>query len=261
METLVEEILSFISGRADSNVSALPVSYSFGAGMMATVNPCGFALLPAYISLFLGGSEEAELETQPVPRLLRAVLLSLVVTSGFVLLFGSVGLVIAAGGNFLTDAMDWAGLIIGVALTLFGLWLLLTHNNMYSGLAARLANKVDPGRSGSMRSFFMFGIAYGVASLSCALPIFLLVVVSSLVAGEFVNGLVQFISYALGMGAVIMFLTIGTALFKGVAAGYMRKLIPWVERASPVMVVLAGVFIVYYWLTIGELGEEIQAIF
>lgn len=260
METLVEEILSFISGTANSNVSALPVSYSFGAGMMATVNPCGFALLPAYISLFLGTSEDDQSNIRPLSRLLRAILLSLVVTSGFVLLFGTVGLVIAAGGNFLTDAMDWAGLIIGIALTLFGLWLLLSRNQLYVGVAMRLANKIDSGGTDSFKSFFMFGIAYGVSSLSCALPVFLLVVVSSLVAGQFVNGLVQFVSYALGMGTVIMFLTIGTALFKGVTAGYLKRLIPWVERTSPLLVVLAGVFIVYYWLTIGELGGEIKGI-
>ncbi|MGA7671260.1 MAG: hypothetical protein WBW04_12620, partial [Nitrolancea sp.] len=32
---------------------ALPLGYAFGAGMVAAVNPCGFALLPAYLGLYL----------------------------------------------------------------------------------------------------------------------------------------------------------------------------------------------------------------
>jgi cytochrome c biogenesis protein CcdA len=35
----------------------LPFGYSFGAGMVSTVNPCGFSLLPAYLSLYLGGED------------------------------------------------------------------------------------------------------------------------------------------------------------------------------------------------------------
>ncbi len=260
MEALVEQIIGFISGNAESKISALPVTYSFAAGMIATINPCGFALLPAYLSLFLGRPEDAEAENTPVRRFLKSILLSLVVTAGFVLMFGAVGLIIAAGGNFLTDAIDWAGLIIGIALTSFGLWLLVTRNKLYSGLVQRFASKIDPGQSTNLRSFFVFGIAYGVASLSCALPIFLVVVVSALVSGKFVSGLVQFVSYALGMGTVLMILTVSTAVFKGVANDYVKKLIPWVERTTPILVMLAGMFIVYYWLSIGGLGKEIQKI-
>ncbi len=193
-------------------------------------------------------------------RLLPAGVLSLVVTAGLVLMFGIVGLIIAVGGNFLTDAMDWAGLVIGVVLTLLGIWLLVTRNKIYSGAAQRLAAKIDPGRSSSLRAFFLFGIAYGIASLSCALPIFLSVAVGALVAGEYLTGLLRFVTYALGMGTVLMILTISTALFKGAVNDYVKKLMPWVERLTPILVIVAGIFIVAYWLTIGGLGEHIPLI-
>ena len=54
-ETFVEEVISLVSNNGESVISALPVAHSFGAGMIATINPCGFALLPAYLSLFLEG--------------------------------------------------------------------------------------------------------------------------------------------------------------------------------------------------------------
>ena len=193
-------------------------------------------------------------------RLLPAGVLSLVVTAGLVLMFGIVGLIIAVGGNFLTDAMDWAGLVIGVVLTLLGIWLLVTRNKIYSGAAQRLAARIDPGRSSSLKAFFLFGIAYGIASLSCALPIFLSVAVGALVAGEYLTGLLRFVTYALGMGTVLMILTISTALFKGAVNDYVKKLMPWVERLTPILVIVAGLFIVAYWLTIGGLGEHIPLI-
>ncbi|MGD9755164.1 MAG: cytochrome c biogenesis protein CcdA, partial [Acidimicrobiia bacterium] len=31
-----------------------PLALAFAAGMLATVNPCGFAMLPAYLSYFVG---------------------------------------------------------------------------------------------------------------------------------------------------------------------------------------------------------------
>lgn len=35
----------------------LPMGYAFGAGMVSTVNPCGFAMLPAYLSLYMGAKD------------------------------------------------------------------------------------------------------------------------------------------------------------------------------------------------------------
>ena len=261
MEQLIEQFLGSISGRTAAVVFLLPVSYAFGAGMMATVNPCGFALLPAYISLYMGGEVHEAVEGNPVARLLRALLISLVVTLGFVLLFGSAGLIIRSGGYFLTGVMPWAGLVVGLLMVLLGLWLLVGKNQLYAGLAMRMSAKVNTGRSGGVYSYFMFGLAYGLASLSCALPIFLIVVGSSLAAEGFLTGLLQFVSYALGMGAVLTVLTLGTAFFKGVVAGYLRSSMAYVERASALLIVLAGTFIVYYWITIGELGESIQGFF
>ena len=261
MEQLVEQLLGSVSGTAATVVFALPVSYAFAAGMIATVNPCGFALLPAYMSIYLGGNTDGGVEGEPLGRLLKALLISLMVTLGFVLLFGSVGVIIAASGHFLTNVMPWSGLFVGIIMVLLGLWLLVGKNTIYAGLAVRLSERVHPGRSRGLFSFFTFGIAYGVASLSCTLPIFLIVVGSSLAANGFLIGLFQFISFALGMGTVLMVLTLGTALFKGAVASHLRGFMPYIERASAVLVVLAGSFIVYYWLTIGELGGSIQDLF
>ena len=49
----------------------------------------------------------------------------------------------------------------------------------------------------SVLGFFLFGMAFGAISMSCTLPIFLMVVGSSIAAGDFTDGLFQFVSYDL----------------------------------------------------------------
>jgi cytochrome c biogenesis protein CcdA len=261
VEHFLESILALVANLADSIVDPLPVGYAFGAGMVATVNPCGFALLPAYIAFYLGDNPHGSDRERLPSRLLKSLLISIMVTLGFVLLFGAVGLVISSGGRFIVDAMPWAGLAVGVLMLALGAWLFAGKRSFYLGAATRLSARINVGKGGSIPSYFLFGVAYGIASLSCTLPIFLIVVVSSLTGSSFVSGMTQFVSYSLGMGATLMVLTVGIAVFKGVAATYMRRIVPYVERASAGMVTLAGIFIVYYWLTIGELGESIQGFF
>ncbi len=55
------------------------------------------------------------------------------------------------------------------------------------------------------------------------------------------------------MGLVIMALTIGMAFFKGSMVGMLRKALPYIQPFGSVLMVLAGTYIVFYWLTIGGL--------
>src|SRR5574337_837098 len=153
----------------------LPLGYAFGAGMVAAVNPCGFAMLPAYLGLYLGRDEERFAQASALQRFAQALTVAAAVSAGFVVLFGVTGLVIGAGGYFVVSAFPWIGLSIGVLLVALGLWL-LAGRTLSTGLTEQVAAHLSaPGQKG-IRGFFVFGIAYGTASLSCTLPIFLGVV-------------------------------------------------------------------------------------
>jgi len=133
-----------------------------------------------------------------------------------------------------------------------GIWL-LAGKKLYTSLGARAAAKVgDPAQRG-IGSFFLFGVTYALASLSCTLPIFLVVAAGALAAGGILSGLFQFLSYALGMGAVIVALTLAIVTFKGVLVGVLQRGMVYVERASGVLMVVAGLYLLYYWLFIGRL--------
>ncbi|MGH3087576.1 MAG: cytochrome c biogenesis CcdA family protein [Rubrobacteraceae bacterium] len=227
----------------------LPFGFAFGAGIVAAVNPCGFAMLPAYLSLYLGSQEEGFEKRSTVGRAARAVVIGGVVSLGFVLLFGLAGVIVAAGGSVILSTMPWVGTIIGAALILLGVWL-LAGRTIYTGVFERLAERVGDPKDMSIRGFFLFGLAYGLASLSCTLPVFLAVMGGSLTAGSFGSGAGQFASYGLGMTSVLILLTLALALFKAGVVSRLRSFVPYVQIVSALLLVFAGGYIIYYWLPV-----------
>ncbi len=248
METQIEisQWLGLLAG-------LLPFGYAFGAGMVSAVNPCGFAMLPVYLSLYLGAKDNDFRKKSIVFRMAKAFWIALVVTAGFGLLFGLVGAIVSAGGTFLMGIMPWLSVVVGFGLIFLGTWMLLGHT-LSSHFFLAAAGKISDPRQMSVLGFFLFGIAFGATSLSCTLPIFLMVVGSSITAGDFIGGLFQFISYILGMGSVMLVLTLGIAVVKeGVVVGALRKILPYVQKISAVLLLIAGGYIVYYWLSSGLL--------
>ncbi len=248
----VEGLSSEASRRLGDVSLLLPFGIAFAAGMVSTVNPCGFPMLPAYLAMYVGSGEDAELQPSTVNRLGKAVLVGGVVTAGFVLLFGLAGVVIGAGARSVLGAVPWIGMSIGVLLALAGAWL-LSGGKIYSGLAQKAAARIGDPTQVSVRGFFLFGIAYATASLSCTLPIFMAVTGISLASGGSLGSIGQFLLYALGMGSVILVLTLGIALFKGTIVKGLRELLPYIQPAGAGFMILAGAYIVFYWLTAGGL--------
>ncbi len=238
------------AGRAatglDRFAAWLPLGYAFGAGMVAAVNPCGFALLPTYLGHYLGDDTGDEARGSTAARLGRAVGIGAALTASFVALFGAAGLLLRVAATALVGALPWLGLAVGVGLLLAG-GLLLSGGAVSSGLGARLAAPLSKtARVAGYRGYLAYGLAYGLASLSCTLPIFLAVVGGSLTAGGLGTGSAQFLLYALGMGSVLTALTLAAALVKAVAFAGIRRLLRYVEPASAVLLLLAGAYIIYY---------------
>jgi cytochrome c biogenesis protein CcdA len=96
-------------------------------------------------------------------------------------------------------------------------------------------------------------MAYGVCSLSCTLPIFLVVVGSALVTRGFAASFGQFVSYSLGMGSVLLAVTLGAAFFKDAVAQSMKRLLPYVHTVSALFLVGAGLYVAFYWTRYGGL--------
>ena len=250
----VNRFVERLSGNSSSFLTGLVgVSsvFALAAGMASAVNPCGFAMLPAYLGLYLGANSEQEIGS-PVRQLWRALLIGGAVTGGFVVLFGIAGTLIGLGASFVANLLPWIGLVVGVVLAIAGAWL-VSGGKIYTGVAARVAAHIgEPGQLGA-KGYFLFGVSYGTASLSCTLPIFLAVLGVSASDAGLLNIMANFFLFALGMGLVIMALTLGMAFFKGSMVGVLRKALPYIQPIGAWLMVIAGIYIIFYWLTIGGL--------
>lgn len=211
-----------------------PLALAFAAGLVSTVNPCGFAMLPAYLSYYLGLNED---QARPGPEVvLRALRVGAVVSAGFLVVFGLTGVAVAAGGRFLVGFIPWAALVVGAGLVLLGAAMVKGFEPVFSLPKVR-------GRSGST---FLFGVSYAVASLSCTLPVFLVVVAGTLTT-DFVSGVVTFLVYGLGMSLVLVAVTVGLALGKRRLVGWLRGAARYVNRVTGAILVVAGAYIVWFW--------------
>ena len=235
---------------------ALPFGFAFAAGMVSTVNPCGFMMLPAYLGLYVGTQDAREQRPNLTKRLFKASTVSVAVGMGFVVLFGTAGIVISAGAQSIVDWFPWIGLGVGAVLTIVGGYI-MSGGKLYTSFATQTASKIGDPRDASMKGYFLFGLSYATASLSCTLPIFIALISSSLATGTFIDAAGQFFVYALGMSFVITVLTLSLAMAQNQVATGLKKILPHTNTISSVLLLVAGGYIVFYWLTEGGLADKI----
>lgn len=203
-------------------------------------------MLPAYVAYQLGSDDPRFSDSPLWARGARGLALGAMATLGFIVLFAAVGTVVSLGGRAVGRLFPWAALAIGAGLVGLGL-ALLTGRSAHVPALQRLRITGAPG----WRGVFLFGIGYGLASLSCTLPIFLVVVGASVAAEGAGTALLMFVAYAAGMGAVLTAVTLGSVLFKDAVARFLRPMVPYVERISAVLLIGAGAYLVYYQWTGG----------
>lgn len=215
---------------------------AFSAGMVAAINPCGFALLPAYLSYYLGLESASGVDGGPaVAPLRRAAIVSAATTGGFVLVFVLIGAMWSAVSGVVADQLPWAIVVVGVALVGLGI-------AMVAGFVptVRLPKVATSSGSQSGWSAFVFGISYGVASLSCTIAPFIGAVSSTFGRHSWVTGVATLTAYAIGMGAIVTLLTVSVSLARKGVANRMRRMLPHMGRISGVLVVLSGLLAIYY---------------
>ena len=215
-----------------------PLAYAFGVGMVATVNPCGFAMLPAYLSFFLG-LEEADDDTRG--SVVHALVIGATVTAGFLVVFGTLGILLDGALSSLQDWLPWVTIVLGALLVLLGIALLTGRS-----VTLRIPTPRQRGDGNQLLSVFVFGVSYALVSLSCTIPLFIAAVAPSFTDANFASGVAAFLAYGLGMGVVLIALTVALALAKHSLVRNLRKVLPYVYKVSGVLLVLAGLYVAYY---------------
>jgi cytochrome c biogenesis protein CcdA len=230
---------------------AIPIGFAFGLGMAAAVNPCGFALLPTYLGLYLGTAAGGRLQWPA--QLRRALAVSAAMTISFVALFGAAGLILGGLGAAIGGWLPWLSLGTGVVLAIVG-GRLLAGGSVEAPAAQRLADRLGGAvnRTGLV-AYAAYGLAFALSSLGCTLLLFLTVVGTGVARGGLAGGLGQLVLYALGMGAVVSMLTVLVSLFGGGVLARVRGAGRVLEPIGAVLLLGTGGYIVYYWLSAGGL--------
>jgi cytochrome c-type biogenesis protein len=213
-----------------------PLALAFTAGMIASINPCGFALLPAYISAFVAGDDT---RARADRRIARAVGVSAAVSLGFAAMFIIVGVVFSSASSALRQQMPWITIAVGAAMLAMGI-------ASIAGWKPRLPlrNRATAQRRDAV-GMATFGFTYALVSLSCTLGPFLSVSTFAM-QRSFFGGIATYIVYAAGMGTIILALSVSAALAHDSLAGMLRNASKYAPRLAGVLLTLSGSYAVWY---------------
>lgn len=230
-----------------------PLALAFTAGLFAVLNPCGFAMLPAYLSFFVVGDAESDDPGQGSRGdVRRALVVGLSVSAGFASLFAVVGFAVRAITSRVLDYSPWVTVVIGIGLVVLGVLLAAGRE-----LSLRIPRLDRGGRSGHPASMFVYGVSYAVVSLGCTLPTFLAYVAGTITRESFASGAAVFLAYAAGFACLLTAITVAIARARRSLVVGLRRVLPWMSRASGVLLVLAGSYVAYYgWYELYRLGES-----
>jgi cytochrome c-type biogenesis protein len=233
----------------DSNTLGL----AFLRGMVASINPCGFVLLPTYLLFFLG-VQAAEPAADQRASLRRALVVGTAVSAGFVAVFLVVGVITETIDSWLLNNAKYATVVIGVAFVILGV-------AMLAGYRPRFATPhLDAGgRTRSVGSMFVYGVAYAVASLGCTMPLFIPTVFGAGRRDGFGAGVANAVFYGAGMGLVVIALTVSLAGANHLLLGALRSAMRYVDLVAAAFLVLSGIYLLYYFAVV-DVGEDTSAI-
>ena len=217
---------------------------AFARGMLASVNPCGFVLLPTYLLYFLG-VEASGTSTDQRASVRRALLVGTSVSAGFIAVFLAVGSIaefidywVIRNSKYVTGVIGLTFVVLGVA--------------MLAGYRPRFATPhLDPGgRTRSVGSMFVYGLAYAVASLGCTMPLFLPAVFGAGRREGIVTGVSSAALYGLGMSLVVVALTVSLALANQALLRLLRTAMRYVDLLAAAFLLLSGLYLLYYFVVV-----------
>lgn len=221
-------------------------AYSFLLGVLAAVNPCGFVLLPAYLMYFLG-LEGANPAADQRAGMRRALVVSGATSSGFIAVFLVVGTISRLLTRWIEQQAKYAGFVIGLGLIVMGLAMVAGWKPQSALLQRRGTALAGERRDRTVRSMFLFGVAYAVASIGCSLAFLTTAIFGSIRTTGFVSGVFSIVLYGMGMSLLVMALTVTLAFAQGGLLRVLRRAMRHLDRVAAVFILTTGAYLAWYW--------------
>lgn len=228
---------------------ALLLTLALAGGAASFFSPCSIAITPAFLAyLTVGTPPDESARSFSRPLVVAAVLVAL----GIVVFYSLAGAVIGLVGSVAYNYLVYFIPVVGAVFLLLGALILLRRTGLLSFLerwdpANRLYGRSEsgaaPARMTRKRTLFSFGFAYGAASHTCSLPIFLGILLLPLVAGNYVLAVLSVLVYGLAIAVlVVVMMLLGQRVFAA-----MRRAGVWLMRVAAVLFIGTGVFLFYYF--------------
>lgn len=166
---------------------------------------------------------------------------------GFLLVFAALGVVLSLIGSVIARYLPWASALIGIGLIGLGAF-------MFWGGSVRLPLRLEAliqrplqrqRAQGGLAFYVLYGMSYALCSISCTIPIFI-VVVAQAFSLSVVNGAINFAAYGLGMALMMLILSVAMALSKQAIARFFDPVMRWMRPIGATVLVLAGIYLIYY---------------
>ncbi|MGH3698610.1 MAG: cytochrome c biogenesis CcdA family protein [Pseudonocardiaceae bacterium] len=182
-----------------------------------------FAMLPAYLTLVVigDGGETCSRAT----AVGRALVATAAMALGFLVVFGTFGLLIAPLAASVQQYLPAITVVIGLSLVALGIWMLTDRQ-----LTLLLPKPVRGAPTARLGSMFGYGLAYAIASLSCTIGPFLVVTSATFRSGSLLGGVAAYLAYGLGMALVVGVLATAVALASPAVITGARWLLPHINR-------------------------------
>ncbi|OBA74822.1 hypothetical protein A5641_27010 [Mycobacterium sp. 1554424.7] len=215
------------------------VGLAFAAGLVAALNPCGFAMLPVYLLLVVRGRSATNL----LSAVGRAIAATVGMALGFLTVFGLFGALTISAASTVQRYLPYATVVIGVVLVALGIWLLSGRE-----LTALTPRQVGPRWAPTVRlgSMYSYGISYATASLSCTIGPFLAVTAAGFRGGSVATGVSVYLAYVAGLTLVVGVLAVAAATASSALADRLRRALPFVNRIGGAVLALVGLYVGYY---------------
>jgi len=230
---------------------------AFITGILAFFSPCAFPLLPGYMSYVLARREEG-LPGKPVP-LSRSIIGGIIAAAGALALFSLAGLLVALAGATVVVYIPYLTPLIAGIIVVMGLLMLFNKTgwtdkimNLLAPLTSKVQTKIQGatertrGGRASYLGLLLYGAGYGVASMGCHAPVFVAIMIAGFVAGGFASALLVFIVFGVGMGLMMVTVTVLVGMAKGMVIKRMQSAMPLITRLSGLVLVVAGIYLIWY---------------
>jgi cytochrome c-type biogenesis protein len=236
------------------------IMVAFIMGVLAFFSPCAFPLLPGYMSYVLARREESS--KGKGPSLGRSIFGGVLAALGALALFSLAGLLIGAAGSAVVSYIPYLTPVIAIIIAVMGALMLFdmtgwtdkitgafvpVTSKMQSGIDSA-SSKVRGGKSSNF-GLFLYGAGYGVAAMGCHAAVFVAIMIAGFVAGGFASALLVFIMFGLGMGIMMVSITVLVGMAKGMVIKRMQSAMPLIKKFSGLVLLIAGVYLAWYSLS------------